>query len=37
MGIWQYQSCDIEPGTILRCVYATKFDLAKHVLSGTIE
>ena len=37
MGFWQYQSCDIEPGTILRCVYATKFDLAEHVLSGTIE
>lgn len=37
IGFWQYQSCDIEPGTILRCVYATKFDLAEHVLSGTIE
>lgn len=37
MGFWQYQSCDIEPGAILRCVYATKFDLAEHVLSGIIE
>ena len=36
-GIWIYQSCDIKPGEIVRCVCATKFDLLKKISSGEIE
>lgn len=37
MGFWIYQACDIEPGAILRCVYATKFDLAQQCKDGRIH
>lgn len=37
MGFWIYQSCDINPGAILRCVYATKFDFSQKVSRGEIE
>lgn len=37
MGFWLYQSCDIEPGAILRCVYATKFNLAQQCIDGIIQ
>lgn len=36
-GIWEYHSCDIKPGAIVRCVCATKFDLEKKISSGEIE
>lgn len=36
-GFWLFQSCDIEPGAILRCVYATKFNLAKQCQNGEIQ
>lgn len=36
-GIWIYQSCDIKPGEIVRCVCATKFDLLKKISSGEIQ
>lgn len=37
MGFWLYQSCDIEPGSLLRCVYATKFNLAQQCMDGTTQ
>lgn len=37
MGFWLYQSCDIEPGNILRCVYATKYDIAQQCKDGDIQ
>jgi len=37
MGFWLYQSCDIEPGAILRCVYATKFNLAQQCKDGIVH
>lgn len=36
-GMLLYQSCDIDPGATLRCVYATKFNLAEQILNGTIH
>jgi len=36
-GFWYCQACDIEPGAILRCVYVTKFDLAKQSKNSEIE
>ncbi len=36
-GFWLFQSCDIEPGRILRCVYATKFNIAEQCQNGDIE
>lgn len=35
-GFWFCQTCDIEPGGILRCVYVTNFDLAEHGVNGKI-
>ena len=37
MGFWLYQSCDIEPEAHLRCVYATKFNLAQQCMDGTTQ
>lgn len=36
-GFWFCQTCDIEPGAILRCVYVTQFDLAEQSKNGEIE
>ncbi|MDO5382735.1 MAG: hypothetical protein Q4F06_08490 [Eubacteriales bacterium] len=36
-GFWFCQTCDIEPGAILRCVYVTKFNLAEQCKNGEIE
>lgn len=36
-GFWFCQTCDIEPGSILRCVYVTKFNLAELCKNGEIE
>ena len=32
-----YQSCDIEPGAVLRCVYATECDLLQQFITGNIQ
>lgn len=37
MGIWLFQTCDIKPGAALRCVYATKYDLAQQCRDGKIQ
>ncbi len=37
MGFWLFQSCDIEPRAILRCIYATKFNLAQQCIDGIIQ
>ena len=37
MGAWIFESCDIEPGAVLRCVYATKFDIFEECKNGKIE
>lgn len=31
------QSCDVESGAIVRCVYATKFDFSEKASHGEIE
>lgn len=36
-GFWLFQSCDIEPGALLRCVYATEFNLAEQCQHGEIQ
>ena len=36
-GFWVFESCDSNPGAILRCVYATKFDLAQQCKDGSIQ
>ena len=37
MGAWIFESCDIESGAVLRCVYATKFDIFEECRNGEIE
>lgn len=37
MGGWIYQSCDIEPGVLLRCVYATSQNLFEQCNNGEIK
>ena len=36
LGFWKYYSCDVRPGTLVRCVYATKFDLTQKMCDGDI-
>lgn len=37
MGAWLFNSCDIEPGAVLHCVYATEFDIFEECRNGEIE
>jgi len=36
-GFWFCQTCDIESGSILRCVYVTKFNIGEQCKNGKIE